>query len=445
MNLPKGFINFKDNNGVLIVENYYYQINKQIALDNSKINTRIIMVCLFCVSFASPFRYVINQYLGIPVTLIIYSPILLLVSYCLLSKQIIKINNFMLFIAAYCLLTTFWSSDFTSGFQWFINIIFGIILGSLFADKKFEDKHLISFTIGTIICNIMLLPKIVTKLPFHITNMSLIRIPTIKGDIEVGPNGWANLLSFSLIILLFLYDQNKIKKIVFYLLAGLTIYFLVLTRSQTNLYCIYLILGMFFFIRAIRSKRRIKWWGILFVVILLFFLYYLPKIIDETTNIYDFDLNGRVEIWGGAVDIFLNKLNVLQMIFGCGAGSTGEILFNNWSYTYGFRITGDHLSSHSTYLDCLFSIGIFGTVMYIGFWFYMLIKLLKYKDKAFYLFPMYVLISGIPYHVFGNWYYSLLLALSWSGILYMNSKKSNPNNSEKMCGYVKNNISTKHF
>lgn len=411
--------------------NYNAQIHKQITAGNSKKNNIFVIFCLFLISFSSPFRYIVNHYFGIPVTAVLYLPILLLVAYFILHKQIIKINKFLIFIAFYCLFASFWSSDFTSGIQWFINIILGIVLGTFFADSKFEDQQLIAVIMGTLICNILLLPEIVQKFPVNITYISYTRIPNIRGDIEVGPNGWANLLSFCLIILLFLSDQNKIKRVPFYLLAALTVYFLVLTRSQTNLYCMYLILGIFFFIRAIRSKRRIRWWAILFAILLLYFLFYLPEIIDKTTNIYVFDLNGRLEIWKGAMDIFLNKLNVLQMFFGCGTGSTGEILFSNWSYTYGFNVTDDHISAHSTYLDCLFSIGIIGTIMYIGFWFYMLIKLLKCKDKSFYLFPMYVLISGIPYHLFSNWYYCLLLALSWTGMLYIEQRKENTNTTEK--------------
>ncbi len=391
------------------------RIKNKSDKSNYRTNNFLISLAFFSVAFF-PFRYVVNKYTMLHITLIQYLPLLIIVFYRLFFYGKIKINIILFLIAFYCLISIAWTLDINAAIKWALNIFIGIILGEFFSSDSFDESQLIFVSIGVIACNIFLLPNIVTKLPILITNMSLIRIPSISGDISVGPNGWASLLALSCMILMYLETIKKIKFSLFIVLFSLTIYFMVLTRSQNNLYSCFLIIGIHYFIKIKKRKSRAKILYILLLIICLYVIYLIPKYIDKTTNVYEFDLNERDAIWSGTIDIFTNKLNILQILFGSGAGSTGRILANHWSLRYDYYLTADHLSAHSTYLDSLISIGLIGTIVYLGYWAYMLVKLLRYSEKPYYLFPLYFFISGIAYHMFANWYFGLLLGLTLAGM-----------------------------
>jgi len=325
----------------------------------------------------------------------------------------LKIRKNLLVFLFYIVLLWPFSPNLSAGAIIIINIASSIILGNFFYKKSLTIFNFEPLILGTIICSILLLPDIVKLLPLSVGYVRLNRIPQIEGsDILVGPNGWAQMLGVATVLLLVeMYEVKRVK--VRYVVMLLTLCFLIyLTGSRTIFYAI---LGMLvFFLISVFSTRNISVLNKLLIVLVFVvganMVFNIELGSSRVFNIYSdnaAELGGRREIWDIALDVFTNKMNVLQELFGVGTGGAGVYIAR------AVASPDDHISPHSFYLDTLINFGIVGFIIHIGFWIHSLyIMWLKKRSSIYYFIPFFVLFIGITNHFFINIQYCIMLSVT---------------------------------
>lgn len=376
---------------------------------------------LFAIPFCYPFRPIIGRITHLHVYIVMYSAIwILLFSFLVRTRRLIISTGLTMMFLYYILLFPI-SPDYSSGLKWIINLLTGIVIAGFFNSNAGEDKNDASLwfplVLGTLVCSILFLPSVVRFLPVSLKYNFLMRIPSMDGDISIGPNGWATTLAFSFLLLLFLFSYKKIRTLAFIFLIMAILFFMLLTQSRTQTYSVIAVSGIYIFINMFSRKHSIN-----MNVLSFFFLgasvFLLVWIIRDSVagseRIENLDFNGRDQIWNLAFDAFWHQMNILQKMFGIGTGGTSIFLFNSGGGD--FVVTGDHISAHSVYFDSLISSGVVGTFIVIGYWLRALVVFLKSEDSIYCIFPLYLLISGIGAHAFMSWEYGFLIAFTEIGL-----------------------------
>jgi hypothetical protein len=186
-------------------------------------------------------------------------------------------------------------------------------------------------------------------MPYRINNMDAPRFTALYGD----PNYYTVGVILSISLLLLLYTRNKLKTAPFLLLIAPLIFFGFKTGSKSFLLLLGLLCLAFFFILVKRGNYWVVWFaGVLFVGGVVFLLSKennpLQIILDRLIQQEEGDITtGRTAIWGQYAEYLLG--NVRSLLFGEGLGAPIPESTTN--------------VPHSTYIDCIYYLGIVGTAI----------------------------------------------------------------------------------
>lgn len=382
---------------------------------------RWIYLLSFIIPFCYPFRYLISSVSHIHVYIVMYSAIwLLMISFMIKTKHLI-VSKWLLMVFAYYILTLALSPDHSTGMKWIINLMTGIIiagvLNSYGTNKDF--RFLIPFVIACLICSTLFLPSVVRHLPINLTYNYTVRIPYMEGDISVGPNGWATTLALAFMITVCTIIFKNLQTLFGVAILLIIGYFMYLTQSRTQTFSILIVLGLLIFTNIFNKRKR--WYTriaslLIIIISIVLFIWIVKDGLLGNSRLGELNLNGRNSIWQLSADAFFNRMNLFQKFFGVGTGGTSVYLFNVAGSDFAYA-SSDHISAHTIYLDSLISSGLIGTVLAIGYWVRACyILLFRGKKSVNFIFPLYVLISGIGAHVFLSWEYGFLIAFTEVGI-----------------------------
>lgn len=191
----------------------------------------------------------------------------------------------------------------------------------------------------------------------------------------LDPNFTGSFLNIGLIILIYLYVTQKKRTWGLLIIFLLTAIFLTFSRSA------YLMLFLEIFILGLLKYRKL-----LLVLILapLIFYFTVPKFAERINGAVNFDITAaeRVESWQKGIAIF--KENYL---FGVGFNNIRESYVKS-NLLKVFTKDGGNSGAgvDSSFLFVLITTGIIGFLIYISFWIFMFIKIIKRPLKNFNLF-----------------------------------------------------------
>ena len=393
---------------------------------------KAITLSLFLVPFFLTFQNAVEHYTFIPNYLNQYIPFLAIVVSLLLRSKSIFIDKKLGLVFFYASICLVWSSDYVTGLLWVFNLFIGLLLGGLLHRYKMNVRCLLGFVYGVILCNIVLLPEVISKFPFSFTRYMTGGIPFYDGDVSVGPNGWGQVLVLAEIALMVVYNSGYEKK-KFWVMTVIICYFCFLTQSRTSIYFVAFLLVANYWLRSVKIvKSKIVIWKYIFVIAVafaaVFIVIYLGEHYGAERITQSNNFGHRTGIWLAAVDVYLNKMNLFQKMFGCGTGASGKTILKYWNYSYvvdiDFSVGADHISVHSTYLSTLLNLGLIGFIMYMGYWISAIIKLFRSRLWPYLMYALMVLVMGVTYHMFENSTYVITLSLTQYALLRTLSESS---------------------
>lgn len=383
-----------------------------------------ISILVFLTPFCYPFRPVISRYIHVHVYIVMYSTLAIIAATVLLKIKIIQMTYHLGWIFMYFAVILFFSPDLDSGIKWIVNILLGIILGNLLYYYHFELINSIPFILGAIVCGFFLQPAVIQKFPLNFTYIYNVRIPFMDGDVSIGPNTWAFTLSicFLLAALIFCEYSKKIIRVFSAVCMMLIIWLLILTQSRTEIYALFMCLIMMIYKWTFPIKGK-SILGIMHVILLftmiaaLIIILFIPNVIfSGNSRITTFDFNGRLTIWMTAIYVFLT-MNPIQWLIGVGTGGASVYIFQNAVEIYRkleikFDSSGiDHISTHNIYFDALISSGIIGMSLVMIYWIKAFFLMLTKKKCLLFVFPAFVLITGLAGSLFMSWDFCILIAI----------------------------------
>ena len=243
-------------------------------------------------------------------------------------------------------------------------------------------------------------------MPYRINNMDAPRFTALYGD----PNYYTVGVILSISLLLLLYTRNKLKTVPFLVLIAPLIFFGFKTGSKSFLLLLGLLCLAFFYILVKRGNYWVVWFaGVIFVAGIVFLLSKennpLQIILDRLLAKEEGDITtGRVGIWKDYAEYLFG--NARALLFGEGLGAPIPENATN--------------VPHSTYIDCIYYLGIVGTAIIVALVCMFLGRNRKRERPDFanwvtpvMLFLLYAFLSElyygeIPFH----------LMLVWVGFLY---------------------------
>lgn len=372
---------------------------------------------LFTIPFLYPYRMFVNRYIHIHVFTIMYISIWALMLLLFTKSKTVIVTKGLLFILAYYFVTFFYTCDYDTGMKWIINVVVGILIGGCLNHLEYEYEWWMPIIIGVLLCSVSMLPSVVQLLPVNLTYMYTIRIPFMEGDISIGPNGWAATISTAYLITLIIIPYYKKHKIFIYAMLLALLGFCFITQSRSQFFTLIIISGLYI-LRTGADKKKTFFVNLLYkiimvTVVLLFIWIMLTNfVVGSSSRLGSFDLNGRSEIWSEAINIFFFRMNPFQQLFGVGTGGTSVFLYNNIGSGFAWAAS-DHISAHSMYIDSLISSGVIGSVIAIGYWMHAsYVLFFRAKKSTTFVAPLYILIAGFGGHLFIDWYYGIIIAIT---------------------------------
>lgn len=186
-------------------------------------------------------------------------------------------------------------------------------------------------------------------MPYRINGVDAPRFTALYGD----PNYYTVGVILSVSLLLLLYARNRLKMLPFLAFIAPLIFFGFKTGSKSFLLLLALLCLAFFFILVRRGNYWVVWLaGILLVAGIVFLLSKennpLQIIINRLFEQEEGDITtGRVGIWKSYLGYIFGDARIL--LFGAGLGAS-------------LPADSTHIP-HSTYIDCLYYLGVIGTVL----------------------------------------------------------------------------------
>lgn len=249
-------------------------------------------------------------------------------------------------------------------------------------------------------------------MPYRINGVDAPRFTALYGD----PNYYTVGIILSVSLLLLLYARNRLKMLPFLVLIAPLVFFGFKTGSKSFLLLLALLCLAFFYILVRRGNYWVVWLaGVLFVagVVLLLSRENNPLqiILDRLLQQEEGDITtGRVGIWKTYFGYIFSDVRIL--LFGAGLGSS-------------LPTDSTHIP-HSTYIDCLYYLGICGTVLLfvLAATFLFRRRQKERPDFANCIAPVMLLLL---YAFLSELYYGEIpfhLMLVWVGFLYARPKRA---------------------
>lgn len=389
----------------------------------------IIWILMFLTPFCYPFRTYICKFVPLHVFIIMYLTLAGITFLLFFKVWTFYISKWMLALWTWYILFLPLSCDWDTGLKWIINLTFGILMSGMIVQVRWGLKKIMPYAFGTVICSCLLLPVVVNKLGFSENYMYTVRIPFMEGDISIGPNAWAQTISFAILITLIYIVEKKRKRVHLYILLAALFGFLYITQSRTQTYALVGVVALML-LRIISDRKQTLRNRLTAILLIIVAVLAVGRLVinglfnAEQSRLLNIDFNGRNEIWNLIVYAFFNKMSVFQQLFGVGTGGASVFLASVDTMT---KFAGaDHLSPHNLYFDALLSSGLIGMILSIGYWIRAVIILIfKQRKSLYFVFPLFILISGMGSHLFINWEFSLYVAITEVAIYEYNKERGN--------------------
>lgn len=189
-----------------------------------------------------------------------------------------------------------------------------------------------------------------------------------------------------------LISKSKTMKYIYMIVA---IFILIISQKRTGFLAILLgLVGLIYAKYFINKKVKIKFLGIIFLAILVFFLYYLLTesnlgIVSRLENITIDNGNGRVDLWVYLLENFSNS-SFLHILFGYGSHATNQLIGT---------------FAHNDYINILYDFGIIGLFLYLWFIITIIKKWISmckndYENKDIFLFAIIELLILSMFSIF---------------------------------------------
>jgi O-antigen ligase len=227
---------------------------------------------------------------------------------------------------------------------------------------------------------------------------------------------------------------NRSNRILWLLTVMTFLVSLYLLSSRSGILSALILMPIYLFFKF---KQRKKWWVPLLIaiagvsILVVLFLnnarlkYYFPEVSD-TSVVEKVMLDNRIPIWKSSIDVIKKNL-----ILGVGAGDAShqlqkEYLHNGYTEAY-----YNNLNAHNQYLEVLIGTGLIGFLIFLSILFFMIKRMLLYKNLLFGMFIVNMLIfflfESILNRIAGVTFFSLFAFL----LLHSEGNLSNLKKSEK--------------
>jgi O-antigen ligase len=218
-----------------------------------------------------------------------------------------------------------------------------------------------------------------------------------------GMLGTFMLIPFSLSIGQARMAEKKVYRIGNIVLAAIFLLLVILSGTRSALLGLFVTVAIFMALNLKWKRSNLKY--VTFSLIGIITVYYLTpvKILVQTTydkgnNIVDASSLGRLLIWQGAWDFFINS-DLLHKLFGSGFGCfflipQKHVIFDGLRHSWG---------AHNNYLNALCETGLVGLIAFVSFFVSSLIVLYKRKhplSKSFFYATIAMLFSGLTQETF---------------------------------------------
>jgi O-antigen ligase len=323
---------------------------------------------------------------------------------------------------------------------WFLWVIYSLI--NMFNSELSTSENLNISFLGFVIMPLLLMvvisnveghkiKELVNVLIFALVLKILIAMIFDSFGDEFGGNRFgaefnANMLGFSgvIILVLLLVVKSLIKKLsLFHLLAGiLAIFIIYITASRKSFLALVLIAFGYIYIFS-ENQKSIKYLrmfiGGLFVAFIGFFIFNESEVVRRLTNtlIETSQATSELEMFDGRMIQYAEGVEVFNDNKLTGVGLLNYKYLDEWG-----------LVLHSEYLVQLIECGIIGSILYLYFNFYIILKLFKLrKFKNFRqlanVFLLYFVI--LTFLSFGSWTYNLMIwwIITGLSIRFINNSK----------------------
>lgn len=259
------------------------------------------------------------------------------------------------------------------GFEFFLKAIVFFIFTVAFVDTEKKMKVLISVFLA---CQLF---RIIEPAYLHVTQgywgsransmtggalSSMYRLSSAPADV-LNPTQFAGLIVTVIPFFYFLFfkSQKKILKIVFLCLMLVFLYVLFLTGARSGLICLLVVI---FSIAVFESGGKIKAKTVLCSIIItipilfISFQFLSPDFAERYMSIIDSSAKGHDTAAGRMRGLTrgFRQLLTPRSIFGHGIGTSAEA---------NYHLVGEHIRSHSFYIETVQELGIIGMVLFIKY------------------------------------------------------------------------------